>query len=369
MNIYIMSEQVGLEGYWVTDILDGIIKESLKKNINVIDYDGSEIELTAEAPRPIVLVIGYSVHWMEEISNKLKKKKVFYILVNADQGVLTEMLAPIGNVSFAVRRACYDVLSYLISAKISKIAFFGAHSDTHSDDVKAEEFLNLSNLWGLKIGPEDIYRSNSIKNCFKKIQPFLENYNAVFCSSDASAAYFIEKCIEQGIKVPQDIAVVGFGNARISSYFNPSISSVENNYFELGRQAVKLHQLLQKNTDINSAAIFVDCPLIIRNSSPNKKLHHIPIIKNNANLSPKYMVDQDFMSALMAEELLKNWDDIDKAIAYGLINGKTSSAIADGLFISVSAIKYRIRKMLVYTNLKTKTELINLIKKYNLITK
>jgi len=367
MKLHIISEQVGLEGYWITDILDGIAKESLKKNIAIVDYNGGSIDLSPEAPRPIVLAIGYSMHWMEKTCEELKQNNILPILVNADNGLIADMLGPIGTVSFGIRRAVYEVLSYLISIKRSKIALFGAHLDVYSDDVKSEEFLRLVNFWDLNLSNRDVFRSDSIASCFEKIKPFLENYNAIFCTSDAAAAYLIEKCQALGLKVPQDVAIIGFGNARFTEKFSPAITTVENNYVELGRQAVKLHQLLQKNTDINAASISVDCPIIFRNSTPGITPSHNPIPTKNEGKVPSYDADPDFMKALMAEELLKNWDDIDKAIAFGLVNNKTVVSIAEGLYISVSAVKYRIKKMLVSTALKTKAELIKLIKKYNLI--
>ena len=59
------------------------------------------------------------------------------------------------------------------------------------------------------------------------------------------------------------------------------------------------------------------------------------------------------------------WDDIDRRIVDGLLKDKTIVAIADGLFISVSAIKYRIKKMLTAGNFKNKEELVKVLRKYN----
>ena len=63
------------------------------------------------------------------------------------------------------------------------------------------------------------------------------------------------------------------------------------------------------------------------------------------------------------------WDDIDKEIIKGLLKDKTIISIAEGLFISVSAVKYRIKKMLTIANLHSKSELITIIRKYNVIGK
>lgn len=364
MNIYLVAEQVGLEGYWITDILSGIQREALKKNINIMDYTGALPE--NETSRPIVLVVGYTQNWMENTCAELKKKDIQPILVNADHNIFAEVLGSIGYVSFGFKRAVYDVLKYLISVDRKKIAFFGAHSSSYSEDVKADEFLRLSAIFDLPITKNDLYRGNYIEDCFKSFVKNIKNYNAVFCSSDAAASYIISKCKEINVLVPRDLAVIGFGNTKLSLRLRPTLTTVENNYVELGRQAVKLHQLLQKNTDIDAASILVECPLSIRNSSPP--------VRNGLNFSPEiskkenvYRADPNFMQVLRAEELLKNWDDIDKQIAAGLSHGKTVISIAEGLFISVSAVKYRIKKMLIYADLKNKAELTKLIKKYNLV--
>ncbi len=367
MNIYITSEQVGLEGYWITDILDGIFKESLKKHINVIDFVGQKIETSLEAPRPIVLVVGYSTHWMEKNCSEIRAFDAMPLLVNADHGAFSEMMGPVGIVSFDLKKSVYNVLSYFLGAKRSKICFFGAQTDSVADDIKAEEFLRIASLWKLPISYQDVYRSGSIAECYNVFSKSIENYNAVFCSSDAAALYLVERCKEKGIRIPQDLAVIGCGDTRVCAKAQPAISTVKNDYVELGRQAVKLHQLLQKNTDINSASISVDCPLVLRSSTPGASNIRMYRHKMPENKVPGYVSDPELLSVLKAEELLKNFDDIDREISRGLKAGKTTAAIAEGLFISVSAAKYRIKKMLIMTDLKNKQELTNLIKKYNLV--
>lgn len=82
---------------------------------------------------------------------------------------------------------------------------------------------------------------------------------------------------------------------------------------------------------------------------------------------PLYDADPDVMTVLQVEELLRMWDDIDRSIMEGLLQDKTIIAIADGLFISVSAVKYRIKKMLTAANLKDKEDLTRIIKRYNVL--
>ena len=366
MNIYITSEQIGLQGYWVTDILAGISKEALKKNITIVDYTGEKPEITDEYARPLVFAIGHSYQWMENTCRQMKKKGVEPLLVNAGLDIHTETLSVAGFVSFGIQKAMYNVMNYLVNNKRTKIAFFGAHDETHSDQVKIDEFLKLCTHMQLPLGTSDVYKDLTLSDCAKSFELNMHRYNAVICSSDAAAVYLLKWLEDKGRKVPEDLFVIGFGNSVLSRAIKPSLTTVENNFVELGRQAVKLHQFLQRNSDIQTASVLVDCPLIERQTTGN--VHYK---KTNPRITtgnmPLYDADPDVLTALQLEELLRMWDDIDRQIIDGLLQNKTIIGIADGLFISVSAVKYRIKKMLITGNFKNKEELAMVVKKYNIV--
>ncbi len=366
MNIYVTSEQVGLPGYWITDILAGISKEALKKNITIIDYNGQKPIVTDDYSRPLVLAIGYSYQWMENTCRILKKQGVEPLLVNAGQDFRTETLDVSGFVSFGIAKAMYNVICYLLSNKRNKIAFFGAHDETHSDQIKIEEFLKLSQHFGLNLGEADVYKDLTLADCIKSFELNMHRYNAVICSSDAAAVFLTKWLEERGILVPEDLFIIGFGNSIVSDAIKPTITTVENNFVELGKQAVKLHQFLQKNTDIHCGSVLVDCPLIERQSTGSIRYKKSSPRFISSGM-PLYDFDPDVLTVLQVEELLRMWDDIDRQIISGLLKGKTIISIAEGLFVSVSAVKYRIKKMLTAANLKDKEELTQIIKKYNVL--
>lgn len=367
MNIYVTSEQIGLEGYWITDILAGIGKEALKKNLSVIDYNGKNLEIGDEFIRPLVLAVGYSAQWMESTCNHMTSHGIQPILVTSAQSADTEMLSFSGIVSFGLKKAMYNVLNYLVLSRRNRIAFFGGHGETHADNVKAAEFLALSHHFGLNINKSDIYMDTSLSDCAKTFEMSMHRYNAVICSSDAAAVFLLKWLEERGVRVPEDTFIIGFGNSEVSEAITPSITTLESNYVELGRQAVKLHQFLLHNPDIACSSVLVDCPFIERNSTGSLKFRKAPPQSRHDGRMPLYDTDPDILMILQTEELLRMWDDIDRSIINGLLQNKTIVSIADGLFISVSAVKYRIKKMLTAANLQSKDELVHIIKKYNVL--
>ena len=69
---------------------------------------------------------------------------------------------------------------------------------------------------------------------------------------------------ERGIKVPEDVSIVGADNKKIVSYVDPKITTVDNMSSELGRVAVKqLIQMIQGRTVNN---VYLDSKIIYNES-------------------------------------------------------------------------------------------------------
>ena len=69
---------------------------------------------------------------------------------------------------------------------------------------------------------------------------------AIFCAHDLRAYQLIEACRENGIRVPQDVAVLGVDNDEfICNFANPSLSSIDQDGFRIGyNSAMLLAQML-----------------------------------------------------------------------------------------------------------------------------
>jgi DNA-binding LacI/PurR family transcriptional regulator len=90
--------------------------------------------------------------------------------------------------------------------------------------------------------------------------------DAVFCYNDRTALAATKYCLSQGLKVPQDIAIVGFDDIASAATAQPPLSTICVDKEALGRTGVDL--LLHK-PDEASAQITVPVELIVRHSSKN----------------------------------------------------------------------------------------------------
>ncbi len=90
---------------------------------------------------------------------------------------------------------------------------------------------------------------------------------AILASNDTVGAVVMRTIQQAGLRVPQDITVIGNDNQPFCIYLNPTLTTVELPIIEAGRQAIKL--LLEKLSDQTKASEhrILPCPLIIRESS------------------------------------------------------------------------------------------------------
>lgn len=92
--------------------------------------------------------------------------------------------------------------------------------------------------------------------------------DAVFCYNDPAAIGAMDAIIAAGLRIPQDIAIVGAGNLRYAGSLRVPLSSVDVSSTSLGEHAGKLAlELTVKKKVVRPRSILVKPKLIIRDSS------------------------------------------------------------------------------------------------------
>jgi LacI family transcriptional regulator len=64
--------------------------------------------------------------------------------------------------------------------------------------------------------------------------------DAIFASNDPAAMGSMQAIRKKGLKIPKDIAIVGFSNWELSSLMEPPLSSVDQPGFEMGQEAARI---------------------------------------------------------------------------------------------------------------------------------
>ena len=92
------------------------------------------------------------------------------------------------------------------------------------------------------------------------------DFTAVFASNDQMALGFMHACSELGLSIPGDISVVGFDDIPEAAHFWPPLTTVRQNFAELGRRAISL-LLAELNGSVEREHLSVPAELIVRETT------------------------------------------------------------------------------------------------------
>lgn len=96
--------------------------------------------------------------------------------------------------------------------------------------------------------------------------------DAIFCGNDTTALSAIICLREKGIRVPEDVGIVGFSNEPYTKVVSPSISTIGQPGFEMGQKAAEMIIRKIENRERTYRTITLPVELIIRESSNRKRI-------------------------------------------------------------------------------------------------
>lgn len=91
------------------------------------------------------------------------------------------------------------------------------------------------------------------------------DFTALFASNDQMALGFMHACWDSGLDVPGDISVVGFDDIPEAAHFYPPLTTVRQNFAEIGRRAVSLLLAELQGVAVDHALIMPE--LVVRRST------------------------------------------------------------------------------------------------------
>lgn len=116
-----------------------------------------------------------------------------------------------------------------------------------------------------------ITRETGLEQAMKLISAI--RADAFFCAGDFSATGAIQAIINRGLKVPEDIGVVGFANEPFAEIMSPKLTSVEQNPYDIGLRAAKsLIKIISENNSGDGIEEVVPVRLLVRETSVRNSL-------------------------------------------------------------------------------------------------
>jgi DNA-binding LacI/PurR family transcriptional regulator len=155
--------------------------------------------------------------------------------------------APADHVTMANVEAAYAATRRLIDLGRRRIAVIGAHpgETVGSAALRVEGYERALDEAGLPrdpalVGPVDAWHRSTGAAEMERLLASGTAIDAVFALNDAMALGALRALSARGVRVPQEVAVIGFDDVDDASYSSPSLSTVAPGRQQIARTAVDL---------------------------------------------------------------------------------------------------------------------------------
>ena len=153
---------------------------------------------------------------------------------------------PVTHVSIDNYGAARDVMTYLLGLGHRRIGFIGSTNHYHSTVMRTKGYCDALRDAHIEVEEDFILgvsRDYTFKSGFGGAQGLLKRENrptALFCISDMLALGAIAGARELGLRVPQDVTVIGFDDVEHTTMFHPYVTTVVQPCFDIGHTAMEL---------------------------------------------------------------------------------------------------------------------------------
>lgn len=133
-------------------------------------------------------------------------------------------------------------VSHLYNHGHRKIAFLNGSKNSMVSEQRHQAFVGSMTKHGLTMNEKLIEYGYYVPDCAKDHVPaFLQNgATAIMCASDLIATGVIIELQKRGLKVPEDISVIGFDDLPIASQLSPTLTTIRQDRTDLGKSAFLL---------------------------------------------------------------------------------------------------------------------------------
>lgn len=171
------------------------------------------------------------------------------------------------------------IVDHLVDQGCKRIAHIAGYRHTRIYKNRIRGYTDALEKHSLPIENDLILEGNlSLEDGRQKMETLLKLPNrpdAVYAASDFAALGALQILKEHGLKIPQDIALVGFGNEPFTSYVTPSISTINQHSVAIGRLAAEafLYRIENPKEKVSLKKKILNAELVVRESSNKKKVY------------------------------------------------------------------------------------------------
>jgi LacI family transcriptional regulator len=185
-------------------------------------------------------------------------------------------LAGVANITLDENLGAELALEHLTALGHERIAFFRGPPHNADAPFRWRAIERVAETMAVEIRPQLVLETAGItygeafyREGYARGRELLEtgvDFTALFAFNDMSAIGAIRAFLDQGLRVPEEISVVGFDDIESAQFVNPSLTTIRQPLRRMGETAAKVLLETLSGADL-PAQIMIEPRLIVRDST------------------------------------------------------------------------------------------------------
>lgn len=348
------------------EMLQGIRGAAARAQREIQVYTGCEQLLKEAEGERTVIVIGYETPRLQTSLTNLTGQGKQVILAGLDG---ERFGSRVSSASPSRRRATAQLIQYMRACGKDRIALVACGDRSVNDLMRCETLKSYLVSQGCKDPDSHLFfYSNHVDESFEAFYPRWREFDAVICPNDYVALCLIRFCRSRGIRIPEDLYLAAFSDRTLSRYCKPSITTMAIDFGAIGNCTFQGWEFLENHRkERMQLQITTPSRLVVRQST-GCEIHDLDL--DNAILfdadyqgGPFYS-DPTIARVMQVENCLARCDQLSVKIIGCLLEGENYDNISEKLFISRSALNYRLKKIFASADVGSRKEFETLFGDY-----
>jgi LacI family transcriptional regulator len=163
-----------------------------------------------------------------------------------------------------------SVMTYLTGLGHRRIGFITGRLEMVSANQRLQGYKDGLAACGIAFDEKLVevadYSTETALGCARSLLALDAPPTAIFASNDMSATAVYQAAQELGVRIPEELSVVGFDNIRESVYLNPPLTTVDQFLTDMGTVAVEMIVNLIKGEILDNDPHKIQTQLVVRDS-------------------------------------------------------------------------------------------------------
>jgi LacI family transcriptional regulator len=261
--------------HFFSEVISGIDEEAVKAGYNVMFFQSNERydreimniqSIMASRADGVLISFAKDTGNFNHIRQLIEDKIPVVLFDRATDEIETD------KVIVDDFEGAFNAVEYLIKTGCRRIAHYAGPQHLQTHYLRKRGYISALEKNGLPLQDDLIIPSDSYESALEVTSALMQKPDppdAIFAVNDMTAVGALNAIRALGLRIPEDVSVVGFTNGLVSTVTDPLITTVSQHGFEIGRKATEIliKRIHEEGKSFKPITEIIKTELVIRDST------------------------------------------------------------------------------------------------------